>query len=52
MRQNLLHPKTWRLIKVALEIIAVSGSWILFFLSRKLTIDKLPYDEALSFFMM
>ena len=50
MRQNLLHPKTWRLIKVALEIIAVSGSWILFFLSRKLTIDKLPYDEALSLF--
>ena len=50
MRQNLLHPKTWRLIRVALEIIAVSGSWILFFLSRKLTIDKLPYNEALSLF--
>ena len=50
MQENQLQHTAWRTVKVALESMFVSASWIVFFLYRKLTIDGLALQEGLSSF--
>ena len=50
MQENQLQYTAWRTVKVALESMFVSASWIIFFLYRKFTIDGLPFQEGLSVF--